>query len=780
MLRHHPGFTIVAVMTLALGIGANTALFSVADAVLLRPLPYPHRERLVWIDGAPFRFTRTGMGLSRRVENSRVFEGAGLYATGALNAGGDAGAERVRAAAVTPGFLKALAVQPVGRVFTEEDVAAQPRVAVISHALWKRRGSAIQPGGSLTLNGRSFTVLGIMPPRVDFPGQADVWIPAGSDSQITGRAFAPEVIARLAPGATPEQARAEIDRINLEASGGRADPRESPVTVAPLKDRLTGPVRPLFLTVFAAVLLVLLVACINTANLLLARVSAREREMAVRRALGASRLRLVRHLLAESALVAAAAGVAALPIALWTLDAIRMVLPPGLHGSGNIAIDARAIGTTAAICAMATLIFGAAPAWSLRRAPDGTVLRGSTGATADPFWRRFRSGLVTAELAIALVLIAGAATIVNTVATLVRTDIGVSGERALTMETTLPMARYDTVDRLSAFHDRVQTLARALPGVEAAGATSLLPGATEVGVARRIEIDGLPKPTGDLNAASHISVTPEYFRAIGIDVVAGRAFTAADAARGEPVAIVSEDVARAVGVTAAGVLGRRIQVGFASKPAWTTIVGVARDVRMRGPEQAPYPQVYQPLAQAPAFGTTFLVVKSSGDPRLLAAPLRQAIASIDADLPVYNVRTFAEIRAGFVADRRFAMALISAFGLLATVLAAIGLYGILAYLVHLRTREIGIRIALGASPAAIRWEMLRTGLLHAVAGAAAGSAAAVVLSRLVVSRVAGIQPASPVLLAAVAATMLAMTVVVTWVPARRATRIDPVDALRAE
>jgi putative ABC transport system permease protein len=777
-LSRHPAFTGVAVLTLALGIGANTALFSVADAVLLRPLPYPEPERLAWIEGAPFRDGQASFaGLARQFHESPLFENGGLYATGALNVGGEEVAERVRAAVVTAGFLPTLGVQPAaGRVFVEEEVVAAERVAVLGHAFARRRG--LEPGATLALNGRAFTVIGVMPPRVDFPGTSDLWIPMGSDRQITGRALAPRTIARLAPGVSAGQAVTELDRIDVERRGAPRDPRQRAPSVVPLTEFLVGPVRPLFLAVLGAVLLVLLVACINTANLLLARVASREREMSVRRALGASRLRLARHLVVESALLSLLAGIAALPIAFWTLGAITPLLPAGLHNAGAIGLDLRAIAATAALSIVATILFGFAPAWSLRRAGAAHLLRGASSATTDPFWRHVRAGLVVAEIAIALVLVAGAATIANTVNGLMRVDLGVTGERVLTMETTLPLARYDSAERVAAFHEQLQAAIGALPAVEAVGATSAFPGSREVGVAWRLAIDGLPAPQGAESFVMGISVTPGYFRAIGLDVVAGRPFNQGDHQHAPRVAIVSERVARVLGLDPHDLLGRPVQGG---RQTQAIIVGIVRDVLMGGPGQStPMMLLYEPMAQSPGYGTTFIAVKSSTPPAGQAAAVRTTMAGIDPDVPLYNVRTFDEVRAAFIADRRFAMTMMGGFGLLATLLAGIGLYGVLTYLVQLRTREIGIRMALGASPFAVRWQVVRSGLAHGVAGLTLGAAAAYAASQFLVSRIPGIEPAGATLVAGAAASLLVLCAVVTWLPARRATSINPVLALRAE
>jgi putative ABC transport system permease protein len=445
-----------------------------------------------------------------------------------------------------------------------------------------------------------------------------------------------------------------------------------------------------------------------------------------------------------------------------------------------VAVDGRALLATAVLCVTATLIFGMAPAWSLRRGRGSGVLRGpSAAATADPFWRRFRSALVIAELAIALVLLAGAATVAQTVGALMRVDLGVTGERALAIETTLPLARYGSPERLAVFHEQIQAAILGTPGVEAVGATNRMPGSREVGVGRRIMIEGRPAPEGAQRGASYLSASADYFHAIGIPVVAGRPFTHADRQGAQPVAIVSENVARRVGLSPAEIVGHRVEIGI-GPPSWATVVGVVRDVRLQGPEADPEAQLYVPLAQQPNYGTTFIVVKALGDPAALAPALRAAMARIDADVPLYSVRTFDQVRQDFIADRRFAMAVMSAFGLLASLLAVVGLYGVLTYLVQLRTREIGIRMALGASTGAVWWQVVRDGLFHAIGGAVAGMAAAAVALRLMTAYVPGIDVAGPALLAGVAIAMVAASAAVTWLPARRATSVNPVEALRAE
>ena len=781
-LLRRPAFTLVAVITLALGIGANTALFSIADAVLLKPLPYPEPDRIVEIDGAPVRWSgRMRPVVGPGMLGSPAFSHVGLYAVGGLNAGYPPHVQRVRAAAVAGRFFGVLGAEPaVGRVFTDEELTAAAPVVVISDSLWVNHyGRDPNVGGrTLLLNGRPYTVVGVMPQRVGFPGRADVWIPAGTDGQLTGMAFAPTTIARMAPGLSLLQARDEVERILDAGRGGRPkDPRELPVEVTSLREELVGAIRPLLLVVSAAVLLVLLVACLNTANLLLARVSSREREMAVRRALGASAGRLARYLFCESAVLAGMAGIVAVPAAYWTLAALQHLLPASMYGIEEVAIDGRAVAVTAGVCLVSTLVFGLAPMLSVRRRPATEILRGTT-TTAGPFWRRFRGALVAVEVAVAVVLLAGALTIVRTVGTLLAVDMGATGERALTLQLTLPRAQYKETVSAAAFFERLRAELQRLP-VEAAGAASTLPGSTEIGVALSVRVEGLP-PLQQRTSAAYVSATGEFFDAIGLPLVAGRTFALQDTAGAPAVAVVSEGVPQAYGLSPAAILGRSISVSLGEKPVFATIVGVVRDVRLRGPERPAGRAIYVPYAQSSLFGTMYVVAKGRHDDVDLAGPVRAAIAAVDPGLPAYNVRTFDEIRASYLADRRFAMAVMLAFAALTTLLAGVGLYGVMSYLVQLRAREIGIRVALGASRRRVLRDTLSGGLRYAVPGVLAGAALAAGLSRLFISRVPGLQQVDPALLALTAVGMLIAAGAATWLPARRASRIDPIDALRAE
>jgi putative ABC transport system permease protein len=782
ILFRNPGFTIVAVVTLALGIGTNTAVFSVIDAVLLRPLPYANPDRVFVVTQIPFRFTPTGMGLARVIEQSPVFAGVGLYANGGLNLGGEP-AERVHAAGVSPGFFTALGAPFVlGRAFSDDDAARTPEIAVISHRLWQRRFSANPKliGQTVLLNGKPFVVSGVVAERAEFPDASDIWIPSGSDRQITGAAFAPNVIARLADGVTLQHALAEIDRIN-DSRGGRDPNRPDPrATGRPLSDQLVGQVRPIVLLIWGAVTLVLLVACANAANLLLARMAAREREFAVRRAIGASSYTLARQIGIESLVLALFGAVAALPAAWFTLQASRVLLPATLHGVGDVTMSMRTLGATFGLAALAAIAAGFAPLLSIRGQSAQDALRASGGTSASRGWRHFRSALVVVQVAIALVLLSGAVAVVQTVMRLMAVDLGARGDRALVVQLTLPLATYPTTARSAQFQEQFLDRIRSLPGVEAAGITSFVPGSTEIGTGRMFTLDTSRPPASTDTAASYLQASPGYFESLGIQRLAGRAFDPTDTPASPPVAIVNEQIARMSGLTAGELVGRELQIYTRGTPEKLTIVGVVRDVRLRGPESEPRAQIYRPLAQSPTLGTTYLTIKAHRDPIALGSPIRAAAAQLDPNLPLYSVRTFADIRREYLASRRFAMLMMASFGVLAATLAGIGLYGVIAYLVQLRTREIGIRMALGASAAAVRVAVMRTGLSLAIWGALAGAAATAGLGRVLRASIPGLEGIDPLSVTALALGMLVVAAAATWLPARRATRVDPLIALRVE
>ncbi len=790
-LRRSPAFAAAAVLSVGLAVGVNTAMFSIVDAVLLRPLPYPQTERLVRIDGVfaqlGLRVTETGVELQQPLTapellQARSFAGIGMYSVSGVNLGNE-GPARLRAAAVTPGFFTALAVRPaIGRTFTDDDLTQTDRVAVISFRMWSQRFLAdpLVVGRTVDLNGHLFSVVGVMPADVDVPDACDIWIPQRSDAQVSTEVRVPAFIARLAPNVTASSAGAEVLRLIQNQPLTRRGALSLPPTVTPLRDALTADVRPILALVGAAALLVLIVACLNTTNLLLARVSAREREFAVRRAIGASTLGLIRQVACESLLISALAGVVAIPIAFGTLDAVRPFIPTTLHGARVIGIDHRALAGLTLLCLLAASLFGLAPAISAQ-GRAATTLRATASSTEDTLWRRFRSGLVTVQIAVAVAILIGATTMVRTVGDLMTVDLGARNDRALVMEVTLPRATYASTDRIRQFYEQVRGELLAVPGVEAVGATNCLPGASTVIVQSEpmmLEGEG---PLGDsaTNHALHLLATPGYFSALGIDVLDGRAFDDSDRTGSPPTAIVSESFARAFGLTSGDILGRRVNVNLTMTPRWAEIIGVVSDVRMRGPESDFPPAVYVPFAQTPINATGFVVVKA----RLvqcLVSSIRSAAGRVDASVPLYNVRTFGEVRSGALAPRRFAMTTMVSFGSVAFGLAALGLYGVISYLVRLRTREIGIRIAIGAPPALVRRQVIGSGAGHAAAGIAIGLASSIGLWRIVTAHVHGAGPVDWASSGVLCLVVFLVSISAAWFPARRAARTDPLVALRSE
>jgi putative ABC transport system permease protein len=781
-LARTPAFTVVVVLVLALGIGANTAIFSVVDAALLKPMPIPNADRVVRLAASHPQsfvwFNPRGIEVWPAFKHTKSFDAVGAYLTGELNLLGARGG-RVRAAAVTPELFDVLGVSPIlGRAFTEGDVTAGSfHLAVIGHELWQTRleGARDVLGRQIVLSDQSFVVIGVMPRGFELPERTELWVPTRWASFVApSRGPFPVVAARLARGVTAREAYQEILQTPLPMSGGKYT-ESSAVVITPLRDTLVGDMRAILLLLAAGALIVLLVASTNIASLLLTRVSARQREFAVRRALGASERDIARQILMETLVLSMLAFAATLPIAMWTLDAIRAWVPVRMYGAGNIAIDARTVAASSVFSLLTAALFGAAPLWSARGRSAVDALRSAAAATADPRWRKFRSGLAVAEIAFALVLLAGAVTAVRTVASLMSVDLGVRADRVLVIGVDWPVDQAQA-DRRLPFLQRYEEAFRALPGVEAVGVTTGVPGSMPQRRYAELIIDGLDVPEKGGYLGSHVMASPDYFSIMGVDLLAGRVFTARDHFYAPKVAVISETFARRYGLRPEEAVGRRAVLDH----RWVDIVGVVRDIRPGGPGGMLDATAYIPFAQRQAGGPIQFVVKSHGDPVQLMAAARAAGAQVDPNTPLYDIRTFDQIREAHVRDRRFVMTMLSWFGGLAFVLAVLGLYAVISYLVHLRTREIGIRMAMGATTSSVRMSVLANGVAHCLAGIVLGGTLAVGLSQLLSSRLRDLGRLDLTTLSIVSAGFLASAALAAWLPARRATLIDPVQALRFE
>ena len=781
-IRRQPLFAVTAILTLALGIGANAAVFSIVDAVLLRPLPYAEPDRLVRIDppGQDFiKLDDQGFRVREAVDQSQAFAATALHNAGALNLGGEP-AVRVRGAAITGNFFDVLGVRPVvGRTFDQDDVAAGERLVVLADSLWAERfnRSPAVIGAAIMLDGQPFTVAGVMPPGVVYPEASSLWVPSNAGTQIMGPIPLPTLIARLAPGVSTAQARAEMVRLSQWKAQYAAA-----IKVTGMRESLVGGVRPVALVVWIAAALVLLVGSINVANLLLARVAVRQREFSLRCALGASRGQLMRQILIEGAVLSSLAAALALPVAFWTIKAGLALLPATVHGASAIGLDARALFVTLGLAALTTVAFGAAPALSIGTGGDD-LLRVVPATTVSPFWRRFRSVLLVVEYTLAVAIVAGAVTQARTVAKGMAIDIGASGERAIVIELNTPRVTYPNPDRLRGLHDALVAKLREIDGVEAVGLTNTLPGgAPAVLLAQAVGIHGGPvvPPKRRLQAV-RLTASPDFFSAAGVPLLAGRAFREADGRESSAVMIVNERYGRELGLAPEALVGRR-GLGDTRKPgdAGFEIIGVVGDVRTRLHEDFA-PAVYRPIAADPGrFGSTFVVIKGRHDPRELVPAIRTVVAQLDANLPVHSVQSFDDIRAAAVGEGRFGLATMAGFAVLAIILATVGLYGVIGYLVQLRTREIGIRLAIGATPSALRRRVLAEGLAHAIAGLVLGLGLVFAVSTWASSRYVALSPPEPVALAWMIGGLLVVALAATWGPAARATRIDPAVTLRSD
>jgi predicted permease len=776
-LLRTPAFSGIVVVILALGIGANTAIFSVVDAALLKPMPVPDAERVVRLShGHPQSFVwfnHYGFEVFPEANQVQSFETLAAYFTGELSLFG-AGAGRVRATAVTPEFFDVMRVHPaIGRPFSRDD-RSRP-VVIISHEMWHTRLGGVQDilDRTMVLNGTAFDVIGIMPRGFTLPERSEIWVPAGSSGPISGgRQVTPIVIGRLSPGATASEA---FDEIARTPHHGHVGGPHANLTVDRWRNTVVGDVRAVILLIAAASLVVLLVACCNIASLLLTRASARQREFAVRRALGASDGDLVRQILTESLLLSAIAGVAMLPVAAWTLDAIRAWVPVRMYGASEISLDGQALIAAAMLTVITASLFSALPLWSIRGRAALDALRGAALVSADPRWRKFRSGLAVAEVAFALVLLSAAVTVIRAVSDLMSVDLGVRGERVLVVGLDWPNEAAQP-ERRRQLLDRYQAAFSSLPGIETVAVVSSVPGGGPMFDLAELLIDNAPVPEKAGYVGRHTMASPEYFSAMGLGLLAGRTFTASDHFYAPKVAVISESYARRFGLRPGQGVGRRAILDRRE----VQIVGVVRDVRHAGPTGSIDATAYVPFAQRLSSGPMQVVIKARTDPIELITAVRAAGARVDPNLPLYNVRTFDEIREMHVRDRRFVMTMLSSFGALTFALAVLGLYAVVSYLVHLRTREIGIRMAMGATTEAVGRSVLVNGLAHGFAGVVIGCGLAQVMSRAMADHLTNIGELDLVTLALVSAAFVATAAIAAWVPARRATRIDPVRALRFE
>jgi putative ABC transport system permease protein len=789
-----PGFALIAVLSLALGIGANTAIFSLVDAVLLRPLPFYQPERLVmvWEDASNIGFPRNTPAPANYADwkaQNKVFEDMAAlnYGSYALTDAGEP--EKVEAQGVTANFFPLLGIKPLlGRTFTqEEDQPGKDRVALISYGLWQRRfgGDPALIGKEILLDGRKHTVLGVMPRGFQFLSkETGLWVPiAFSPRDLANRdAHYLNVVARLKPGVGLQQAQADIaaimQRINREHQTYGYD---FSAAVVSLREQLAGDVRPALLVLLVAVGCVLLIACANIANLLLARGAARYREIAVRTALGAGRRRIVRQLLTESVSLAVAGGVAGLLFAWLSFFFLKQIIPGSMALHAGVRIDARVFVFTLLLSLFTGVIFGLAPALQAAKVDLNEALKQSGGRTGTGTGqRRLRGALVVVEIALALVLLVGAGLLIQTFLRLRALDIGVNPENVLTLRTALPTNKYSEPAKRTAFYQQVLERVRALPGVVSAGYTTAVP-LTYKGGTSGFTVEGRERRPGQ--DANNRQVSAGYMEAMGIKLRQGRFFDEHDDVQSQPVAIINETMARQYW-PGENPVGRRLKIGpIESSWPWVTVVGVVGDVKEMGLEAPAKAEMFFPYQQLPGqpwHKPRDLAIRTTGDPLSIVAAVRQAVWSVDPTQPVSNIRTMDEIMAEEVAQRRIGMTLLVAFAALALLLASLGIYGVLSYAVTQRTQEIGIRMALGAGRQAVVRMVLVDGMRLATAGIIIGLGASFALTRLMSGLLFGVSASDPRTLAGVTLLLSAVALVACYVPARRAAKVDPMVALRYE
>ena len=790
-LARHPGFTIVALLTLALGIGANTAIFSVVNAVIIRPLPFNDPEHIVWVWDtirpdvpAPTSLPefRDWKEQSRSFENLAAFQSSDTF----LDAG--EGTEEVPVGIVTPEMFSLFRVKPIiGRTFTDEEtLPGRFRVAVLGQSLWQTRfGSDPNVlGRTVQLNGRSYTIIGVMSAGFSFPDRAMLWRPLPIDptEQDRGPHYL-RVVGRLKAGVTRDQAQAEMSTIAARLSQQYPEKTAGHgVKIDSLSEVLVGDIGLSLFILLGAVGFVLLIACANVANLMLARIGGRQREIAVRTALGASRLRIVRQLLTESLLIAVVGGAAGLLLAIWAVSWLVSLGPETLPRLNEISIDTRVAAFTLLVSVATGVLFGLAPALQISKPTLTDALKESGRTTAGLRKNRLRNALVVSEVALSLVLLVGAGLLIRSFAKLTRIDPGFNTERVLTLGVSLLPNKYPTDEHVATFYSQILERSATLPGVISAAATSELPFAGN-STSDYFTIEGRPAIAKESEPMTDYRVvTPRYFQSMGIPLLAGRDFSETDTKQSPNVAIINDEFARRH-FGSEDPLGHRLKLqGQKRDPL--LIIGVVGNIRHFGLDQRqPSVEVYVPFLQDPLsldYRSMTIVARTKSDPAAVAGSLRDALTAMDKSLPVYAVKPMTEYVGESLARRRFNMILLVGFSGVALVLAAIGIYGVISYGVIQRTHEMGIRMALGARRSDVLKLVVRQAMIVALIGVGIGLVASWALTRLIKSLLFNVSVTDPLTFVVIAILMILIALLACLIPARRATKVDPLVALRYE
>jgi predicted permease len=798
-----PGFAIAALVTLSLGIGATSAIFSVVNAVLLTPLPYeaPERRVMVWSKWVSFDKTWVSSQEVADYRNmARTLTAVAFWTSGFQNLTDAGDPVRLNVGLISANTLEVLGTRPhVGRMFTvEEDRPNGPPLAVLGYPLWQAQfgGDPAVVGRKILLNDVPVEVIGVMPEgfrlptdfNVDAAEPTQLWRPLQVDSTNLNRGnHGFYAAAVLAPGQTPASATAELEAIaqRLTEAGQYPPAMQFTAFAVGLDDEIRGEVRPAMWLLMGAVAFLLLIACVNVANLLLVRGDARLREMAVRTAIGAAPRRLVRQLFTESVVLAVLGAVLGLALAAGALQVLVSVDPTSLPPLAPVQLDVTVIAFTIILAVLTTLLFGLVPALRTLHVNLVESLReGGQNATIGGRRQRIRGALVATEVALAVILVIGAGLMIRSLSALGNIDLGFNPDRVLTLRVAISAARYDTPDKVVDFYRQLVQRVDALPGVEHAGVMRVLPLATTIGDFG-LDVDGFQEAPGRNAKGDWQIVSTGAFEAMGSRLVRGRWFTDADTSASVPVAVINETMARTYWTDSEAVVGGRIRVGNQKNP-WVTVVGIVADERHNGVTGLVKEKFFIPHSQwhvatgGNLIRSVFLVARTTGDPMSVAGAVRGEVRALDPTLPVANVRPMTEVVATSLATPRLTGFLLAAFAAIALALAAVGIYGVLAYLVSQRTQEIGVRLAVGADRTQVLRMILRQGMMLASGGILVGLAAAFLLTRLMQSLLYQVQPADPATFIAVPVILLVVALIASYVPALRATKVSPLLALRAQ